>query len=299
MRLSPLRRQLRKRGDVGKVKTELTTISPSQASDLLRGNKNNRRVSAPLVTRYARDMAAGNWQSNGSAIVMNGDGSLLDGQHRLMACIEAGVAFKTLVIRGISSDAMATIDTGRSRSLSDVLAMRGEKNTRTLASVLRQAMIWGNTVPPAIPFRNARANPSPSELLELLQRYPEARDATLIANKPHPRGMTGGIVGALALNLIVHIDDRAYVDSFFNAVMQGEGDTSSAPYALWHALVKRAGEVNNKPDTSWYLALLVKAWNAQVTGDTPALWRWRRAGSNAEQFPVLLDLDGEPINLIK
>lgn len=284
---------------MGKVKTEMTTISPARAAELLRGNKNNRRASGPLVTRYARDMYAGHWQPNGSAIVLNGDGSLLDGQHRLMACIEAGVAFETLLIRVVSSDAMATIDTGRSRRLSDVLAMRGEKNARTLAAVLRQAMIWGTTVPPAIPFRNARSNPSPSELLELLERYPEARDATLIANRPHPRGMSGGVVGALALNLIVSVDDRACVDGFFNAVMQGEGDTSSAAYSLWHSLVKRAGEVNNKPDTSWYLALMIKAWNAQVTGDMPAIWRWRRAGSSAEQFPILLDLDGEPIHPIK
>lgn len=284
---------------MGRVKTEMTSISPARAVELLRANKNNRRASGPLVTRYARDMSAGRWQPNGSAIVLNGDGSLLDGQHRLMACIEAGVPFETLLIRGVSSDAMATIDTGRSRRLSDVLGMRGEKNARTLAAVLRQTMIWGTTAPPAIPFRNARANPSPSELLELLERYPEARDATLIANRPHPRGMSGGVVGALALNLIVSVDDRACVDDFFNAVMQGEGDTSSAPYSLWHSLVKRAGELNNKPDTSWYLALMIKAWNAQVTGDMPAIWRWRRAGSSAEQFPILLDLDGEPIDPIK
>ena len=284
---------------MGKVKAEMTVMTPSRAAELLLCNRNNRSVSSRLVTRYARDMASGNWQTNGSAVVLNGDGSLLDGQHRLMACVEADVPFTTLLIRGVGTDAMATIDTGRSRKLSDVLTMRGEERAKTLASVLRYSIIWGHVGPGEIPMRAAGWNPSHSELLDFLERYPEARDVTVIADRSRPRGMVGSIVGAMALNLIVAIDDAAYIDQFFRALMQGDGDQSSPPYSLWHSIAKWSAETNNKRESSYLLALMVKAWNASVAGEMPSIWRWRRAGSHAEAFPTILDLDGQPIALVK
>lgn len=283
---------------MGKVKAEVIVISPARAAELLTRNQNNRRASDRLVNRYARDMAAGNWQANGSAIVMNGDGALLDGQHRLMACVESGTPFTTLLVQGVSTSAVATVDTGRSRKLSDVLTMRGEKSSRTLAAILRQSMIWGTMPPGEIPG-NARWNPSHIEQLEFLERYPEARDAASIADRGRPRGMSGAMVGALALNLIINVDDTQFVDEWFRALMQGDGDPDSPAYSLWKTLVKWSAERNKRPPAQYYLALMVKAWNHTVAGDCPQQWRWRRAGSQAEAFPVPVDLDGNAITLVK
>jgi hypothetical protein len=285
---------------MGKVKTETAIISPSRAADLLRGNKNNRRVSPQLVERYARDMATGNWQCNGSGIILNGDGSLLDGQHRLMACMLAQVPFETVIVRGVNAQAMTTIDTGRTRRLGDVLRIAGEKNATVLASVLRLSFTLGNIRPGEQPL-SGRLTPSTSELLDLLERYPEARDAARLASskKSSQGGPSQASVGTLALNLIVHVDDPEFMASFFSAALQGNGDPTRAAYSLWHANVKRAATANFRPESSFWLALLIKAWNAEITGKTVSLWVYRRAGSSAEKFPVLLDLDGAPITPVK
>jgi hypothetical protein len=283
---------------MGKVKTAVTLVSPGDAAQMLHGNKRNRNVSQQLVSRYARDMQAGNWQQNGSAIVFNGDGTLLDGQHRLLACVQSGVPFSSVVIRGVESDAIATLDTGRPRKLSDILTMQGERSSRTLAAVLRQGIVWGNSDSGVVPNRGAGWIPSYSEQLAFLERWPEARDATAIADRPRPRGLAGGLVGALALNLIVAIDDREYVDSFFQGVMQGNSSQSTPAYTLWRLFVKWAAETGTRREGVYYLALMVKAWNASVTGNVPSNWRWRRAGTQAEAFPTLLDLDGQPIEIV-
>lgn len=284
---------------MGKVKTETAIISPSRAADLLRGNKNNRQVSPPLVERYARDMASGNWQCNGSGIILNGDGSLLDGQHRLMACMLAQVPFETVIVRGVNSQAMTTIDTGRARRLGDVFRITGEKNANVLASVLRLSFTLGNIRPGEQPL-TGRLTPSTSELLDLFERYPEARDAArLAASKSSAKGPSQASAGTLALNLMVHVNDPEFILSFFSAALQGNGDPTRAAYVLWHANVKRAAAQNFRPDMSYWLALLIKAWNAEVTGKTVSLLVYRRVGSSAEKFPVLLDLDGAPITPVK
>lgn len=47
-----------------------------------------------VVTRYARDMAAGRWVMNGEPLILDPEGNLLDGRHRLAAVIEARVAVR-------------------------------------------------------------------------------------------------------------------------------------------------------------------------------------------------------------
>lgn len=100
------------------------TITPDLAREYLKQNKVNRRLSDVTVRNYARDMRTGNWCLNGESIVFYEDGTLKDGQHRLTACVKAGVPFETYVIRGIPK-ASFIHDRGRLRSQVNILDMRG------------------------------------------------------------------------------------------------------------------------------------------------------------------------------
>ena len=91
---------------------------------------------------YAADMGDGHWQFNGEAVKFAGDGSLLDGQHRLAAIIEADVVLPLLVVRGLASSAQETVDGGAKRKFSDVLKLRGEPNADHLAAVARRVTLW-------------------------------------------------------------------------------------------------------------------------------------------------------------
>jgi hypothetical protein len=116
---------------------ELVTISPQLARQWLDQNHNNRKLKKRFVATLAGDIASGNWRITGDSIKFGPDGSLLDGQHRLAACIAADKPITSLVIYGVPPDAKVVMDTGKARSPSDVLAMNGHKNTNALTTAYR------------------------------------------------------------------------------------------------------------------------------------------------------------------
>ncbi|KAF7277615.1 hypothetical protein GWI33_002970, partial [Rhynchophorus ferrugineus] len=83
------------------IAAQVETITPDLARQYLAFNTHNRNVRSYRVKGYAADMRDGRWTLNGEAIKFSADGTLLDGQHRLQAVIEADVAVQMLVVRGV------------------------------------------------------------------------------------------------------------------------------------------------------------------------------------------------------
>jgi hypothetical protein len=123
-----------------RMSAEVTTVTPSIAVAWLEQNKKNRPVNRHLVRRLARDMASGQWQLTGDAIRFDTDAHLIDGQHRLQACILSDTPFETTVMYNLPTDAMRVIDTGKSRNAADILSLQGFKNTALLAKIVRHAL---------------------------------------------------------------------------------------------------------------------------------------------------------------
>ena len=98
---------------------QIMTITPDMARHWLEGNTINRTVRAAMVEKYARDMAAGSWSIGDSAISIDKDGVLLNGQHRLLACIKADVPFTAIVNDDCDRDIVFGMDRGRSRTFED------------------------------------------------------------------------------------------------------------------------------------------------------------------------------------
>lgn len=122
-----------------KTNTEITieVITPEKAIYYLGRNIGNRGISKDRVTYYAEQMAKGEWKLNGCTIVLDENGYLLDGQHRLTACVVSKKPFETLVVRGVDHKAFATIDTGKPRNSSDVFKILGiPEPTNTSALVM-------------------------------------------------------------------------------------------------------------------------------------------------------------------
>lgn len=112
------------------MKMQIETITPERAAHLLSAAANNRTPRKSHVRRYAEDMAGGRWRLNGASIALSKSGQMVDGQHRLLACIEAKVPFETVVAYGLDPDAVQTIDTGKARTFGDFLAFKGETRYR-------------------------------------------------------------------------------------------------------------------------------------------------------------------------
>ncbi len=81
----------------------VTWVTPELAEKLLKRNPNFRSMRVGLIQKYAREMKDDEWILNGATIIFNGDGKLVDGQHRLAACVEAGVKFPTIIYCGGSA----------------------------------------------------------------------------------------------------------------------------------------------------------------------------------------------------
>lgn len=137
---------------------EVCTISPGLATQLLSANDHNRSVKSK-VQQYADDMRAGRWTFNGEPILIAQTGELNDGQHRLLALIDANVALTFAVMFGLSRVSRLTVDQGAARGASDYLAMDGVENATTAATIARLALAYeasGNQSVDTKPITNAQ-----------------------------------------------------------------------------------------------------------------------------------------------
>lgn len=99
-------------------------ITPEIAKRYLEKNTKNRKIKPGAVRRYAADMKSGQWQLNNQGIAFHEDGSLGDGQHRLLAIIQSDTPVEMLVTYDVPNDT-TLFDRGVVRSTSDILTLNG------------------------------------------------------------------------------------------------------------------------------------------------------------------------------
>lgn len=107
------------------MKTEVVRITPSMAEHYLSKNVLNRSISRPLIEKYAYDMENNNWVLNHQGIAFYEDGTIADGQHRLLSIIKSRKTIPMMVTTGVKKPAAITIDVGRKRSVSDGIHIGG------------------------------------------------------------------------------------------------------------------------------------------------------------------------------
>jgi len=106
------------------------------AKELLKKNVGNRRLKKEKYF-YVSQMRKGLWKENGEPIIIDSNGFVKDGQHRLHAVIEANYSYKVPIISGVNPDVMDTIDTGLNRTLGDILELNGFKYSSAQAAAIR------------------------------------------------------------------------------------------------------------------------------------------------------------------
>ena len=105
------------------MKTEIMSITPEIAAEMLSRNHNNRALRSRVVDLYAADMTNGVWEETSQAITFDKDGYLLDGQHRLNAVVKSGQSINMVVVTDAPRSGM--YDAGLSRSIVDRITMGG------------------------------------------------------------------------------------------------------------------------------------------------------------------------------
>lgn len=121
---------------MGRITHKTMTVTPEQAAKWLESNIANRDVRTVRVREYATAMSEGRWLYTADPIRFDEDGRLIDGQHRLLALVKAGLPLEMHVVRGLSRDAQDAVDTGAARTASDALKVRGFKHGPQLAATV-------------------------------------------------------------------------------------------------------------------------------------------------------------------
>lgn len=269
--------------------SEWRTITPSEAETMLRANTGNRDPRDPAIDRLARDMQAGNWQLTGEAIKFASNGDLLDGQHRLMACVRAGVPFKTLVITGLPPESRENMDTQTKRTFGDYLRWAGEHNRTALASAVEAGLSW-DTV--GRPINHGRRQNSNAERMEWLRANPDIREAVTKAKSVSgtPLRAPTSIMAPFCMRAtrISPIEADAFMESLKTGANLGEKD----PIYRLRGWLIRAAEAKGQVRRVEVAAVVVKAWNYWLAGREITVLRWRSGGSMKEDFPFMETPDG-------
>jgi len=253
------------------------TVTPDKAKQWLELNTRNRPLNEKLVAIYASDMKAGRWQYNGDAIRFDYNGNLIDGQHRLKACVESGVPFTTDVIGGLEPKAIQTIDIGCVRNASHIAHMYGVKNATNACAIAKLYLIHKKNGLGSINYPEKR--PSKTEIVEAAIKIPGIQDAILRAAQVGSKIASPRILGVCYL--IFSEQNRVAADRFFNDLAYGTNLRSDSPvYLLRERLLANNRSKYKIPEIE-ILALFFKAWAAYRDGRPMRRLAW----SVTEDFP--------------
>lgn len=255
-------------------------VTPELAREYLKKNTRNRALVKSSVARYARDIAAGNWDyENPQPISFAPNGRLIDGQTRLEAIVLAAIGIWLWVQRDVSEAAGDRMDTGVIRNGAHLLDRHGYKNTRCLAAAINAAMeIRG--------MKQLTTKVEQTALLEYVQTYPaieESVSQTITRQKTVNGFMPPASVAAIH-HLFAEKDAKA-ADEFFDKLLIGDNLSKTDPVFLLRArLIANAGSVAKLPKRT-VNAFLIKTWNAVRSGRKVNCLKWQ----DDEPFPTVAD----------
>src|ERR1700759_5298586 len=98
------------------MKSQLMLVSPEMAAVWLEANTKNRAVRLGWVRELAALIERGEFKLTHQGIAFSKTGRLLDGQHRLMAIVEADKAVSLMVTRDADEETFTALDIGARRS---------------------------------------------------------------------------------------------------------------------------------------------------------------------------------------
>lgn len=265
------------------VRSVVIEFHPDIASQLLQTcNKKNR----PLTERFVRRLAADfheSYELTGDTIKFSRKGTLLDGQHRLHACVKDNRPLLTHVVFGIEDRVFDVLDQGRKRTAADVLALCGVENHTTIAAAINyvryitsgsQVDGGSNALSPRAIRRLAMGE------MKDIGRY--VKDAMLInAAYKHPPS----IVTALLYLIGQHREALAheFAQEWVHGARVGRNKNFDVLSGRFISITRQSGGVLNRAVRAALMIQTFNHWNAHVVASPQSL-RWQKG----LKFPSLI-----------
>lgn len=241
---------------------QIETITPEKAAHYLEYNTRNRPKSSGTVYSYARAIKNGHWMMNAEAIKFDWNGSLVDGQHRLAAIVLAEKAVDILVARNLDPNVFATIDTGKKRGASDILAMHEVRYSAQVSSAYRALWRYSNR-------NRAKDKVTNTELLALYEKHPNLAPMAYECMQEPLATAIAPPAQRMFLYWMASTLDRAKAHAFLaELASDDESPSDTAARMLRDRLTSTMQEVI-PPSPAVKSAWLLIAWNHYLAGSTP------------------------------
>lgn len=237
-----------------------------------------RLLNKSNLQKLCDSLSMGFWnEKNGETIKFDTSGSMIDGQHRLYMIERTQKTITCPVWYGCEKDSITTIDTGKARSLGDILKIHGFTQSNQAASVVNNIMSY-------IECGHLKTTSCTSAALRWAQGHSTKLYRSMKAAqqaKPYLPVSIGGMLHYLYSEV-----DNQGADMMFREFKKSTGRCNAVD-TLKNTTVKykekgRGVHLSNQ----LYCSLATKAFNAYFLGDDVKVLRWNRA----ERTPQVIDV---------
>ena len=270
------------------ITVSIECITPDTAKRMLETNVQNRKKKRESIVAALND---GEWRLNGETIVFSDTGVLLDGQNRLAACVRADKPIYTIVVRGIKGDVQATMDAGVKRSVADQLRIMGYAHPDDLARVgtqLYRVKKLGLSGVYTTGYGSALSITTAGTVNYIVENADHINEVV-----PYERAITKRYKGASAGKVGGLIDElmKAGSEDDFKTFMDmllGRKPPTQTMNLLVSRLNENSIKTTGRLPAKVIAALIIKAWNAYITGEELKNLRFRQGGAYPEDFPTIV-----------
>ncbi|MFV2058675.1 MAG: hypothetical protein ACC707_19605 [Thiohalomonadales bacterium] len=259
-----------------------TTLTPEDADYLLEDNLHNRTLKKHFVARYYKEMQLGRWKLNGETIIINNEGALLDGQHRLVALkkYEKPVRFSFCITTG--KDNFSTLDMGVSRTPGDLLKLHGFKSVNNNAAAMRFLLIYQQSE-----NFSDYGGIHPMDILNAAKKYPKLLGHLVEAGKFS--FLTRCTIMQFFIYIFEHVDYLAALE-FFDKLRTGENIGKTSPILHLRTLLLGYRVKNLQYDKRYQIAAFIIAFNAFRNKARVSTVKW-----DGKHFPVINGVDRDKL----
>lgn len=268
------------------MKIERLLITPSIAKSILELNTNNRNVKQEVLKRYCNDMTLGNWkQDTGETIKISKNGTLLDGQHRLLAIAKTGKSVYFHVCTELDDQIFDVLDTGSSRNAGDIFGLANIKNASKTPSIIQQYEALKNDMLVARGAQKGSKHSIPA-LLELYKSDPNKWDIVSKKTGTWYIGFNKILYPQFIGGLYAYFSDinEAQADNFMNQLCTGFDIENKTISILRNILTKDKISIK-KLAPSHKIALIIKTWNYYRKGKSVSILFF---DANKESNPIAI-----------
>lgn len=277
------------------------SLSKEEAQKILDKNfEGQRGISKTHVAEIEDKMNAGEWMDTSQGLIIDWYGRLIDGQHRLHAFLGSDLKKLNITItRGVDPIVFTHLDDGgRSRNLSDILHTGQMPRAGMASSAFRMMLAFdafqkkeGEDRVGYIAFGHRSAK---------RWKHREAATTWILEHRESIDLITAALQGVdakallrpqgifLGFYLWTRLDHQAKADKFFELLISGEGlskteASTAAIYQLRRSITRlnAANKGGHRTPDYMYGAILIKAWNAWMTGEVPKTFAFDGAGEES------------------